>query len=311
MKSISKISGVGFLMLMLFIACEKVEQPSYQTKAEAQLITDLAYGNDPKQTMDVYLPPNRTSNTSVIIFVHGGSFIGGDKNDYKAHAIYLANCGYAVLNVNYRLVNGTGLSETRLEPPHIESEVKIKDQVNDVATVVDFAIAHAKEWVVSNKRIAIAGHSAGGTLALLYSYDARNTNKVQAVSNMAGALDLVFTNVSNWQFYPRYVFEGGFRYTGFDISIANEKYYKEISPLFTATENKRISTINIFPQNNEVMGLPNQDLATFDRFTTRLDELKVPNEFLYVSGADHNFSQTGKWQLVLDSTVAYFNKNIK
>jgi acetyl esterase/lipase len=310
MKSISKISGVGFLLLMLFTACEKVEEPAYQTKAEAQLISNLAYGNDAKQTMDVYLPPNRTSNTSVIIFVHGGSFIGGDKSEFNKHAIYLAGCGYAVLNVNYRLVDGRGLTD-RLEPLHLESAVKIKDQVNDVASIVDFAIAHAKEWVVSSKRIAIAGHSAGGTLALLYSYDTRNAGKVQVVANMAGALDLVFTGVTNWELYPKYVFEGGFRYTGYEMTTANEKYYKEISPLFSANANKKIPTLNVFPQNNEVIGLPNQDLATYDRFSARLDELNVPNEFLYVDGADHNFSQTGKWQLVLDSTVAYFNKNIK
>lgn len=310
MKSISKVIAIGFLVLMLFATCKKVEEPSYQTKAEAQLFLNLAYGNDAKQTMDVYLPPNRTSNTSIIILAHGGSFIGGNKSDLDKQALYLAGCGYAVLNVNYRLVNGAGLLGQD-NPLHIESEIKIKDQVNDVATIVDFAISHAKEWVVSSKRIALAGHSAGGTLALLYSYDARNTGKVQAVSNMAGALDLVFTNVSNWQQYPRYVFEGGYRYTGFDISVVNEKYYKDISPLFSANANKKISTLNIFPQNNTVMGLPNQDLSTYDRFTARLDELKVPNEFLYVDGADHNFSQTGKWQLVLDSTVAYFNRNIK
>ncbi|MFD0939325.1 alpha/beta hydrolase [Pedobacter boryungensis] len=311
MKSISKISGVGILLLMLFIACEKVEEPAYQTKAEAQLISNLAYGNDPKQTMDVYLPPNRTSNTSVIIFIHGGSFIGGDKADFNKHAIYLAGCGYAVLNVNYRLVDGSGLTNTSLEPPHIESEIKVKDQVSDIATAVDFAIAHAKEWVVSSKRIAIAGHSAGGTLALLYSYDLRNSNKVQAVSNMAGALDLVFTNVPNWELYPKYVFEGGYRYTGFDASVANQKYYQDISPLFTANAAKKVSTLNILPENNNVMGLPNLDFATYDKFIARLEELRVPNDFLFVSGSDHNFSQSGKWQIVLDSTVAYFNKNIK
>ena len=62
---------------------------------------------------------------------------------------------------------------------------------------------------------------------------------------------------------------------------------------------KQIPTINIFPQNNDVIGLPKLDISTYNRFTTRLNELKVPNEFVYMAGANHYFSEPNNWQEVL------------
>lgn len=308
MKSIPRVFSVLFIFLILFASCKKIEKAAYQTEVEAKFISNLAYGEHAKQVMDVYLPPNRTSNTPLIIFVHGGSFIGGDKNVYNTQAEYLAASGYAVLNVNYRLVDAIGLYQA--PPKHLLSAIKVKDQVIDMGKIVDFAIAHSKEWVLSSKRIAMVGHSAGATLALLYAYGDKNTNKVKAVSNLAGALDMVFTNDPNWQFQLPLVFEGGYRLTGFEISVANEQYFKEISPLNVVNSVKNISTLNVFPENNYVPGLPLQDILTYNAFTNKLNKLNLKNEFFFVEGADHGFTQVETWQLILDKTVAYFNGNL-
>lgn len=309
MKNYLKFIWFSLALVLVFTGCEKSDPPAYKVEAEAKTMLDVAYGTDAKQTMDVYLPANRTSNTGIIILVHGGSFIGGDKAEFNSQAKYLATSGYAVLNVNYRLVNGAGLL-TQTTPPRIESNIKIKDQVTDMNTIVDYAIANAKEWVANADRIVMVGHSAGGSLSLLYSYDQRNNNKVKAVSNLAGALDLVFTNIPNWQFYPPALFEAGYRYTGFEIKTENETYYKEISALSVANTDRKVPTLNVLPENNDLQGLPKQDLATYNIFRARLNELKVPNEFYYVVGANHFFSQTGKWQQVLDASVFYFNTTL-
>lgn len=308
MKGISRFFGLGLMVLMLF-SCEKRAEVSYQTKKEAEMFLDLSYGADPKQVMDVYLPPNRTSNMATIILLHGGSFIGGDKSQYTNAAKYLASSGFAVLNVNYRLVDATGVYNLP-NPLHKESTVKLKDQVADVSASIDFAIAHAKQWVVSGNRISIAGHSAGATLGLLYAYGDKNANKIKAVANLAGALDMVFTNFSGWQTFPSYIVESGYRFTGFDISLANEAAYKEISPLYFANENKRVPTLNVFPQYNIVEGLPLQDKAIYDKFTDRLNVLKVPNEFYYVQGADHAFSKSIHMQAALDKSIGFFNEKL-
>jgi len=297
------------LVLFFLASCKKSVEPSWKSEAQTSLLVDVAYGPDPKQTMDVYLPPNRTTNTSVIILVHGGSFIGGDKRELASQAKYLAASGYAVLNVNYRLVNSAGLYNIPRQKQM--SSIKISDQVADMALAVEYALANVQNWVVSKNRVAMVGHSAGATLSLLYAYNDVNANKVKAVSNLAGALDLVFTNVPNWQSYPPYLFEAGLRFTGAEVSLESKTAYENISPLFVANEKRPVPTLNVFPQNNDVAGLPKQDFTTFRNFTDKLNGLKVPNEFVFVAGADHVFSKTDDWQLILDKSVDYFNKNLK
>ncbi|RZL36006.1 MAG: alpha/beta hydrolase [Pedobacter sp.] len=304
-----KVVFLNIILLLFFASCDKNDQPAYQVEAQEKTILDVAYGSDAKHKMDVYLPANRTSNTGIIILVHGGSFIGGDKSEFTTQAKYLATKGYAVLNVNYRLVNGTGLS-TQAVPVRLESEVKVKDQVTDMSSIVDYAMANAKEWVSNADRIVMIGHSAGASLSLLYSYDKRNINKVKAVSNLAGPLDFVFSNIPNWQFLPPFLFELGYRYTGYEVSLENEAYYKEISALSVANADRKIPTLNVLPENNDLQGLPKQDITTYSAFRARLNELKVPNQFFYVVGANHFFSQTGKWQEVLDASVLYFNTTL-
>lgn len=312
MKSVSKAILLSVFLFVAASSCKKdapvVETPKIIT--EAKTITNLSYGSNAAQVMDVYLPTNRTSNTSVIIFVHGGSFIAGDKSDFSSLVKELVRNDFAVLNVNYRLVDATGLYDTPVK--HLESAVKVKDQVADMALVVDYAIAHAKEWQVSESKMAMAGHSAGATLSLLYAYDARNANKIKAVANLAGALDQTFTDIPFYNFLlPSAVLEGGYRYTGYEVSAANEQHYKDISPLYVANSTQKIPTLTIFPENNSVDGLPKQDRKTFDAFTAKLNSVGVPNKFVQIAGADHEFSKVGNFDIVLTETTAYFKANLK
>jgi acetyl esterase/lipase len=295
---------------LLFTACKKEQQKDVNVEIAAKDILDLSYGSNARQKMDVYLPANRSANTKLVVFVHGGSFIEGDKSDFTTLIKELVKQNFAVVNMNYRLVDATGLFDTPVK--HLESPVKIKDQVTDVSTVIDYVLTHAKEWQVSESKIALAGHSAGATLSLLYTYDARNTNKVKVVANLAGALDQTFSEIPDFLlqlFLPASVLEGGYRYTGYQVLAANDTHYRAISPLYVANANQKIPTLNVFPELNAVGDLPKQDRATFDAFTAKLNNLNVPNKFVQIAGADHEF--TSKFSLVLKEVVDYFNAYLK
>ncbi|HTM99635.1 MAG TPA: alpha/beta hydrolase [Pedobacter sp.] len=313
MKHIFRRSLVLFIVASSFFTCKKgnkiITDPII--KVEAATLLDVPYGSRSQQKMDVYLPANRSASTSLIIFVHGGSFIEGDKSDFTSLVKELVRANFAVLNVNYRLVDATGLYDNPVK--HFESAVKIKDQVADVATVVNYALSKAKEWQVSDTKVGIAGHSAGATLALLYSYDSRNTNKVKTVVNLAGALDQTFSDIPPFllQFLPDYILEAGYRYTGYTIDPANDQYYKAISPLYVANASLKVPTLTVFPENNEVGDLPKQGRSTFDAFTNKLNSLGIPNKFVQLTGADHEFTKMGNVDAVLKETIAYFNANLK
>lgn len=312
MKISFKPISLFFCVILLLTACKKEEQKELDKKNAtlAKDILDLSYGSNTAQKMDVYLPANRSANTKLVVFIHGGSFIEGDKSEFTNLVKELVKQDFAVVNMNYRLVDATGLFDTPVK--HLESSVKIKDQVSDVNIVVDYVLTHAKEWQVSESKIALAGHSAGATLALLYAYDTRNTNKVKAVANLAGALDQTFSEIPDFLLQlllPPSILEGGYRYTGYPVLAINDAHYRAISPLYVANSNQKIPTLNVFPEKNVVGDLPKQDRATFDAFTAKLNSLNVPNKFIQIDGADHQF--TSKFTLVLKEVVDYFNANLK
>ncbi len=312
MKSIFRIVLVIFFLGVSFTSCKKdapvITDPVI--KVEAQTVLDVSYGSHPLQKMDVYLPANRSSATNVIIFVHGGSFISGDKSDFTFLVKELVRANFAVLNVNYRLVDATGLFDTPVK--HMESAVKIKDQVTDISSIVNYALSKAKEWQVSETKLALAGHSAGATLSLLYGYDVLNTNKVKAIANLAGALDQTFLDIPFYNFLiPSVFLEAGYRYTGYEVGPTTDPYYRAISPLYVANASQKIPTLTVFPELNDVNGLPKQNRATFDAFTLKLTSLGVPNKFVQIAGADHEFSKAGNVDIVLKETVDYFNATLK
>jgi acetyl esterase/lipase len=304
-----KIYLKSFCIILLSIAiisCKKSKKE--QTSAEAKTMLNVSYSSNNLQTMDVYLPANRNTDTKVVVLIHGGSFISGDKTDYNLIAQELVKNNFAVININYRLVDASGLQTNPVT--HKQSTVLVQHQVDDVSMAVDYAITHADEWQISKSRIAIVGHSAGATLGLLYSYSAKNANKVKVVANLAGALDQTFTDIPSYNLLPPYILELGYRYTGFEVNIANEQHYKAISPLYTATADKKIPTLNIFPENNAVGDLPKQGRSTFDAFTAKLNQVGVPNKFVQIAGADHSFTRAGNLQAVFIELLTYLNANL-
>lgn len=290
------------VLCVLITSCKKSDKSA---PLEAKTMLNVSYGNNDLQNMDVYLPANRNSETKVVVFVHGGSFIEGDKSDYTPIVAELVKRNFAVVNINYSLVDGSSLQT------HKRSLVLVQDQVNDVSAAIDYTLSKADEWQVSKSKVSLVGHSAGATLSLLYSYGNKNTGKIKVVANLAGALDQTFTDIPNFaSVLPAQVLEFGFRLTGYEVSLANEQYYKAISPLYVANANQKIPTLTIFPQNNEIGGLPKQDITTFNAFTTKLNLEKVPNKFVQIPNADHSFSTAVSMQLVFVELLAYLNANL-
>ncbi|MGC4036787.1 MAG: alpha/beta hydrolase [Chitinophagaceae bacterium] len=178
MKSILPIICSVFILL----SCKKEEGNSDQgTTADVEKnYTDIGYGDDAKQKMDIYLPAKRTeSKTKTLVLIHGGGWTEGDKSDMTAvvDSLKLRLPDYAFININYRLAFN---STTNLFPT----------QENDVETAIDFYLNKSSEYKVSNDLI-VSGASAGGHLALLYSYKDDVDKHVKAVIDFFGPTDLV------------------------------------------------------------------------------------------------------------------------
>ncbi len=304
MKKIKHILPV--VLLIGFVSCKKEPvEPSAAT-----VMTEISYGADARQKMDVYLPADRSSGTPVIMLVHGGGFVAGDKNDFSNQSKALSAQGFAVLNVNYRLVDIDGVLNNPII--HKPSSIKIADQLSDVQAAVNFAVSKAGEWNISSDKWGITGHSAGGTLALLYAYGDKNTGKrVKVAGNWAGATTFGFSDESEiLQVDPR-IAEVLYRAVGAEAKNANKLAYMAVSPFWVAYQGKALATINIRPEQNNVSDLPDGSKELYQQFTDVLTSKGVPNKWLEVAGADHGFSKQGNWDLVINETSSFFKLHLK
>lgn len=177
-----KFTGILFTaLIVLQFSCSKSSTDDTVTAPQplaASNMTDVAYGTDPAQKMDIYLPAGRTvADTKVAIFVHGGAWIAGDKADMNTYiAMFQARMpGYAVFNINYRLATFSGAN---LFPT----------QENDLKSAVNFIYNKIAEYHVSAKFVLV-GASAGGQMVLLQAYK-NSTPQIKAVVDFFGPTDM-------------------------------------------------------------------------------------------------------------------------
>jgi acetyl esterase/lipase len=104
----------------------------------------IAYGPDPRQRLDVYRPAEGNSQATVL-FVYGGSWNSGRRQDYAFAAQALASRGYTTVVFDYRLV----------------PQVRYPDFVHDTAAAVAWAQANIADHGGDPASIFLVGHSAG------------------------------------------------------------------------------------------------------------------------------------------------------
>lgn len=129
----------------------EVEQRSLASKSPASAL-DIAYGPHERHRLDVYSVSPSTSRVPVLIWVHGGGFMRGDKGDAKSGRWENANAGRAAAQLGFLGV----VMNYRLAPDHpwpAGSE--------DLASVVDWAKQNASQYGGDPSRIVVAGSSAG------------------------------------------------------------------------------------------------------------------------------------------------------
>lgn len=119
---------------------------------------DVAYGSHVRQVVDIFRPEN-VINAPVVIFVHGGAFIRGDKRTsqyiYDNVLYWFARQGYLGINVEYRLA----------------PEATYPGGADDVASVMEWLNKNVTNYGGDPARLFLIGHSAGGTHVASFAYD--------------------------------------------------------------------------------------------------------------------------------------------
>lgn len=307
---------VLFLLILLLAGCKKEEGMNREDNRIYQLERqelDVSYGSHALQKMDIYFPEGFNTGTPVVFVIHGGGFIAGTKEDFTDRAKLFMARGFVTVNISHRLINAAGLDRT--PPLRMNSVVKVADEVTDVAAAVEKYKALAAGYGSGTANMYMAGHSAGGTLAMLYVQGDKNINgQVRASGNLAGLTNItlsddLYNNPPDHAHWPA-IKELLHRMSGAAPIKQNALYLMAISPNWvTSLYAPGLPNITVMSNTND------EDLGFHPYFSTiedarqyhrQLGSKGVTSEFIMMD-TDHGFSRhVQDWEAAIKQTTAFF-----
>ncbi|RYY57187.1 MAG: alpha/beta hydrolase [Chitinophagaceae bacterium] len=251
-------------LFVLLFSCKKDVEPTPRDNSE-RIETDVAYGSDLKQKLDLYLPAGRSADTTrVIVLIHGGGWVDGDKADFTPAVTVLRQQfpSYAIFNINYRLAS----AGNNLFPA----------QENDVQSAISYIYTRREELQVSGNFVYI-GASAGAHLALLQGYKHREMVSPTAIVDLFGPTDF------------KSLYDSG-PLAAVLISqllgatpAANPGVYEQSSPLFFATAG--VAPTLILQGGKDDVVPPAQS----EMLKARLDNAGIPNQYVLYPDEGHGW----------------------
>jgi acetyl esterase/lipase len=285
---LSLVKGfISSIILSTIISCQK--PPSSQDLQQMDMKNE-PYGSNAAQKIDVYLPAGRDSiNTKVILFVHGGSWSGGDKNEFDSAiaAIRTKLPNYAMFNMNYRLA-GSGAN-------------RFPAQMEDIQSAINFIASRAADYKFNPDKIALIGASAGAHLALLQAYKNNNDGRIKAVVDLFGPTDLV--SLYNDHPVPAASQPVLVNFLG-ATPVSKSTLYREASPINFVTP-QTVPTL-IFHGNADYIVPISQSIA----LKNKLQSAGVKVEMTTYPGESHGWYGSS----LLDTyakTIAFIQQNVK
>jgi len=277
---------VLFISIVFLVSCKK-ETGSDNKPLAAQTIINVAYGNDAEQKMDVYLPAGRsTDSTKLIVLVHGGAWVSGDKADFAKYIPSLQQRlpNYAIANINYHLATTAA--------NHFPT------QENDMKAAIDFLLQKSVGYHIS-QNFVLLGASAGGHLAMLqaYKYDAP---KIKAVVDFYGPVDMA--DMYNSLAVPLYktVIETLMNGT----PASNASLYQQSSPInFVSVQSP--PTI-ILHGDADILVNPSQSVA----LKNKLQSLGVTNQLVVYPNQGHDIWPDNIMNDAFDKIETFLKANV-
>lgn len=217
---------------------------------------------------DLYLAPNESKPTPILINIHGGGWKSGSKDTQGGFSPFF-KAGFAVANMEYRM----------------SGQAKAPAAIEDTRCLLIYLIQNAKKLNIDPNKIIIMGGSAGGHLALmggLLANDHRfDTNclgteniKVAAIIDKYGIMD-----VWDWTYGPEHKSSSPAFWLG--DNAKNEAFIKSVSPISYVTKN---SPPIFIVHGDADPTVPYQQSVDLYK---KLQELGVKSEFMTVPGGLH------------------------
>jgi acetyl esterase/lipase len=161
MAKIQRILGVVTLAALL-AGCSPFLLNPFVPRGGYTIERNIAFGNGPRQKLDIYIPDGLTKPAPVLIFFYGGSWQDGDKDGYRWIGQTFASHGIVTVLANYRLY-----------PPNLYPSF-----VQDGALALRYVHDEIAKSGGDPGRVFVSGHSAGAYNAIMLASDPKFVHDV-------------------------------------------------------------------------------------------------------------------------------------
>lgn len=198
------------------------------TSEEAFVYQNLIYDSsrDTRNQYNLYIPTSvsKEEPVSLILFMHGGSWTSGAKEDFDYACARMARKGYITATLDYRLFEAEQNAATSMD-----------DIMDDIQSCINAINDKALELGYSIDKVATTGYSAGGHLALLYAYSRPN--------GAAIPVELVFEQVGPADFDAA-AFAPGIFQSEFLVEAYAEKLISNFKSMTTQEKEEALDEIS-------------------------------------------------------------------
>ena len=189
---------------------------------------NVAYGLRARHRLDLFCTQTPREHRPLIVFVHGGAWMHGDKKDYRFIGEAFAKEGFDVAVINYHLA-----------PEHI-----FPASIDDLSLALNYLNVHQLKYQISTEKVVLMGHSAGAfnVMSALYHpkpYEIQCRSQITAIIGLAGPYH--------------------FDYKGDPIcadAFDQNRPYQEVMPYYFV-ESNTVKHYLLVAENDDVVGLSN------------------------------------------------------
>lgn len=260
---------------------------------------NIPYNNDKleKHLLDIYIPADAKGKVPVVIFVHGGGWLGNDKyadmGYMKNTVVEIINSGFALASIDYRF----------------STQAVFPAQIQDCNRAASFLYDNADAYGLDKDRFAVMGFSAGGHLASLMGLSKNNNIPsffmpdtsasfgFRAVVDFYGPSELVLLPSGDDEKSPESILIGAAPLNRPDLA-------KIASPVTYVDKNDPPFLIMHGEKDNIV---PNQQSRLLHSWLNVLD---VESELIIVKDAPH-FGPMYDVPEIRDKVIAFLEKHLK
>ncbi|KAI9291542.1 alpha/beta-hydrolase [Neoconidiobolus thromboides FSU 785] len=189
---------------------------------------------------DVYLPKDQSINTPLLIWIHGGAWVSGDKRDDSEFASKLADLGIATVVLNYRLSSSS-------------NSIKYPDHILDCFKGFSHVLNNKKQLNINPDLIFLGGHSAGSQISSMMALNANHylpknnhildsVSKIKGVISLGGIFDLPLLYKQDYNYGKKFL---NIAFNDDNSNKSNTTIWKQASPQFVSK--KAIDTIHYSP----------------------------------------------------------------